>query len=82
MTEETWEIDVLEMTLDDLEILQGWGGDSANITEVKEALGRLVVNKTAADIGKLTLRELNANLDAVLANVEELAVPKENDTPS
>lgn len=80
--EDAWEIDVLELTLDDLEILQGFGGPDANITEVKEALDRLVVNITIEEIGKLTLRELNENLDAVLAQVEELAVPKANDTPS
>jgi len=82
MAKEVWKIDVLELTLDDLEILQGWGGPEANITEVKEALGRLVVNRTVEEIGKLTLRDLNENLDAVLSQVEELAVPKASETPS
>ena len=80
--EDAWEIDVLEMTLDDLEILQGFGGPEVSITEVKEALGRLVVNRTAEDIGKLTLKKLNEHLDAVLTRVDELAVPKVSDTPS
>ena len=80
--EDAWKIDVLEMTLDDLEILQGFGGPEANIADVKNALARLVVNRTVEDIGKLTLRKLNEHLDAVLTQVDELAVPKASDTPS
>lgn len=85
MTEESneaWEIDVLEMTLDDLEILQKGLEPGVQITQLKEALGRLVVNKTTEEIGMLTLRELGDRLDAVTVQVEELAVPKENGTPS
>jgi len=79
---ETWEIDPLELTLDDLEILQQGFGPGSDISKLKEVLGRLVVNKTAEELGAITLRQLNECLEAAKQEVEEMAVPKANGTPS
>jgi len=80
--EETWEIDPLELMLDDLEILQQGFGPGSDISKLKQVLGRLVVNKTAEELGATTLRQLNECLEAAKQEVEELAVPKANGTPS
>jgi len=85
MAKEDWEIDVLELTLDDFEVLQACaGGIPADmpISQIKETLGRMVTNRTAEEIGKTPLRELNRQLERLNELVEELAVPKANDTPS
>jgi hypothetical protein len=76
-----WEVDPLEMTLNDLEILQKGFGPGSDISKLKEILGRLVTNKTAEEIGALSLRQLNDCLDAAMKQVEGLAVPKATDTP-
>ena len=79
---ETWEIDPLELTLDDLETLQQGFGPGSDISKLKEVLGRLVVNKTAEELGTVTLRQLNECLEAAKQEVEEMAVPKASGTPS
>ena len=79
---DVWEIDPLEMTLDDLGVLQQGFGPGSDITQLKGVLGRLVVNKTADELGQLTLRQLNECLEAAKQEVEGLAVPKASDTPS
>jgi len=80
--EETWEIDPLELMLDDLEILQQGFGPGSDVSKLKQVLGRLVVNKTAEELGTITLRRLNECLEVALKEIEELAVPKESGTPS
>jgi hypothetical protein len=76
-----WEIDPLEMTLNDLEVLQQDFGPGSDISVLKEILGRLVTNKTAEEIGSLSLRQLNDCLEAAMKEVEQMAVPKATDTP-
>jgi len=76
-----WEVDPLEMTLNDLEILQKGFGPGSDISKLKEILGRLVTNRTAEEIGSLSLRQLNECLETALKEVEGLAVPKLTDTP-
>jgi len=80
--EETWEIDPLELMLDDLEILQQGFSPGSDVSKLKQVLGRLVVNKTAEELGAITLRRLNEYLEVALKEIEEMAVPKENGTPS
>ncbi len=80
--EQLWEIDPLELTLDDLEILQKGFGPGSDISKLKQVLGRLVTNKTAEEIGELSLRALNHCLETAMKEVETLAVPKAIDTPS
>lgn len=80
--EEKWEIDPLELTLNDLEILQQGFGPGSDISKLKEVLGHLVVNKSAEEIAELTLRQLNEFFEVAMKEVEELAVPKPTDMPS
>jgi hypothetical protein len=79
--EEKWEIDPLEMTLNDLELLQKGFGPGSDISKLKDILGRMVTNKTAEEIGALTLRQLNEFMEAAMKEVEEMAVPKATGTP-
>lgn len=81
MAEETWKIDVDEMTLNDLEALQKGMVDRRNAAEIKQLLGRLVTNKTAEEIGSIPLRELRVRLDHLSQTIDELSIPKENATP-
>jgi hypothetical protein len=79
--EDTWEIDVQEMTLDDLEMLQAGIVNTSNAGEIKQFLGHLVTNKTPEEIGKVRLRDLHQQLVRIGQIIDELAVPKENATP-
>jgi len=79
--EEIWEIDLDEVTLNDLILLEGGAKGLKKPSEVRDLLGRLVKNKTAEEIGALPLRELWKHLDLVGKAIEG-AIPKENDTPS
>ena len=85
MDENDWEIDPLELTLDDFEVLMACEqgiGTGVSIAVVKEVLGRLVVNRTAEEIGKSTIRELHEQLEKIKQVMQELAVPKASDAPS
>ncbi len=84
MAKEDWEIDFLELTLDDLEVLQSCAGGippGMAIATIKETLGRLVANRSADQIGKTPLKELNRQFELLNQQLEEMAVPKETDTP-
>ena len=81
MTDDVWEIDVDEMTLDDLEVLEQGIGPGSSVAQVKAVLGRLVTNKTPEEIGKIPLRDLRRHLDKLGQTVAELAIPKESATP-
>lgn len=77
---EEWEIDVLSLTLNDLVALEG-ASITKNAREVRDLLGRLVQNKTAEEIGSLSISELNERLEAIGKTINALAVPKESTTP-
>ena len=81
MVEDVWEIEVDELTLDDLEVLEQGLGPGSSVPKVKELLGRLVTNKTSEEIGKIPLRELRRHLDTLADTIAELSVPKESATP-
>lgn len=82
MTEETWEIDPLEMSLDDYIVLNRGLGMAGDPEQLKDTLARLVTNKTESDIGALSMRDLNVALDKAVKAFKEVALPKETDTPS
>lgn len=81
MAEETWEIDPLQMSLRDLKVLQEGFGPDMDVSKVEAILGRLVTNRTAEEIGNLPLGELTRCMEVAMAEVENVAVPKANDTP-
>lgn len=81
MAEDTWEIDVEQLTLNDLEMLQKGALVRSDATTLKDLLGRLVTNKTAEEIGAIPLRQLLKHLEQIGRTVDELAIPKENATP-
>ena len=81
MVEDVWEIDVDEMTLDDLEVLEQGLAPGSSVSRMKEVLGRLVTNKTTEEIGKIPMRELRRHIDTLANTIAELSVPKENATP-
>lgn len=83
---EVWEVDFDRVTLNDLIILEEGAaafsrGDFENVRKVRDLLGRLVVNKTAEEIGEIPLGELWECLEAVSEGIKG-TVPKETDTPS
>jgi len=82
MASDAWEIDIEQLTLDDLEILEKGIGPGASAKQIKQTLGRLITNKTAKDIGKIPLKELNKRIAALSQTIQELSVPKESATPS
>lgn len=81
MSKDRWEIDINQLTLDDLILLeeadQGMAGKSGAI---KELLGRLLVNRSADEVGKLTLPELADLVTHIGKAVEESALPKATNT--
>lgn len=86
MAEEVWEIDFEQATLNDLIILEegaaAFGkGDFGAAKGVRDLLGRLIVGKTAEDIGNIPLGTLWKLLDSVSVGIKDI-VPKANDTPS
>lgn len=83
---EVWEIDFDRVTLNDLIVLEEGAAefsksDFKNVRSVRDLLGRLVVNKTAEEIGDVPLGELWECLEAVSEGIKGV-VPKTNDTPS
>ena len=78
---ETWEIDISEVTLNDLILLEEGAQSLTKARELRELLGRLVKNKSAKQIGKLPLGELWKHLDAIGKAIKD-TIPKANDTPS
>ncbi len=82
MAKETWEIELSEVTLDDVITLEGMSSGLISCKEIKTFLGRLVSNKTEEDIGQIPLPELREHLTAVgIAVKEAVAIPKESATP-
>jgi len=78
---ETWEIDVDQVTLNDLVLLEQGSKSLERASEIRALLGRLVKNKTAEEIGDVPLGELWGHLDAIGEAIKD-TVPKVNDTPS
>jgi len=78
---ETWEIDIDEVTLDDLILLEEGSKSLAKASELRELLGRLVKNKSAKQIGKIPLAKLWKHIDTIGEAIKD-TIPKENDTPS
>ena len=87
MTEkEVWEVDFDKVTLNDLIILEEGAaafskGEFGASRKVRDLLGRLVMNRTAEEIGELPLGELWECLDSIGEAIKD-TVPKVNDTPS
>lgn len=78
---EVWEIDLDQVTLNDLVLLEKGMEGLRKPSEVRDLLGRLVKNKTAEEIGEIPLSELWGHLDTVTEAIKE-TVSKTNDTPS
>jgi len=81
MKKETWEVDISEVTLNDLILLEEGAQSLTKAKEIRDLLGRLVKNKSAEEIGQLPLSELWEHLDAIGEAIKD-TVPKPNDTPS
>ena len=77
---ETWEIDVDQVTLDDLILLEGGEQGLEKASELRELLGRLVTNRSAKQIGKIPLGELWKHLDTLGEAIKD-TIPKSSDTP-
>lgn len=81
-TEDAWEIDIETLTVNDVITLEDAGrGGIDSFRQARDILGRLVVNRTPEQIGELTLSELKEHLDRLGEIIQELSIPKKNDTP-
>ena len=83
MGKKAWEADLDKVSLNDLILFEEQAEGITKPREVKEALDRLITNRTAEEIGVLSLAELGTHLDALIKSIKEAAEgPKETTTPS
>ena len=78
---EAWEIDLEQLSVDDVIELEGAAAGQASMGRVRELLGRLVSNRTEEEIGQTSIAELKRQMDRIGQLIEEIGIPKESGEP-